>query len=114
MLKGLGQLGDMAKMMKAAQEMQGKMAEMQAGLDAILVEGVSGSGLVRATASAKGELKGLAIDPSIFRAEDREMVEDLIVAAVRDAQGRGAARMAEEMAKMAEGLGLPPGLMPGL
>ena len=114
MLKGLGQLGDMAKMMKAAQEMQGRMAEMQAGLDAISVEGVSGGGLVRATATAKGELKALVIDPSIFRAEDREMVEDLIVAAVRAAQAKGATRMAQEMARMAEGLGLPPGMMPGL
>ena len=112
-LGGLGGLGDMAKMMKAAQEMQGKMAEMQASLDTITVEGQAGGGLVKVTATAKGELKALAIDPSIFREEDREMVEDLILAAVKDAQARGAERMNDEMRKVTEGLGLPPGMMPG-
>ncbi len=113
MLKGLGNLGDMAKMMKAAQEMQGKMAEMQASLDSITVEGQAGGGLVRVTATAKGEFKALSIDPSIFREEDREMVEDLILAAVKDAQARGAERMNDEMRRVTEGLGLPPGMMPG-
>ena len=114
MLKGLGNLGDMARMMKAAQEMQGKMAEMQASLDTITVEGQAGGGLVKVTATAKGELKALSIDPSIFREEDREMVEDLILAAVKDAQARGAERMNDEMRRVTEGLGLPPGMMPGL
>jgi hypothetical protein len=104
----------MSRMMKAAQEMQGKMAEVQEGLGRITVEGTAGGGLVRATATAKGELTALAIDPSIFREEDREMVEDLILAAVRDAQARAAARMNEELGKVAEGLGLPPGVMGGL
>ena len=110
MLKGLGNLGDMARMMKAAQEMQGKMAEMQASLDTITVEGQAGGGLVKVTATAKGELKALSIDPSIFREEDREMVEDLILAAVKDAQNRAAERMNDEMRRMTEGLGLPPGM----
>ena len=110
MLKGLGGLGDMAKMMKAAQEMQGKVAEMQASLDTITVEGQAGGGLVKAVATAKGDLKSLSIDPSIFREEDREMVEDLILAAVKDAQGRAAERVSEEMARISEGLGLPPGM----
>ncbi len=113
MLKGLGNLGDMAKMMKAAQEMQGKMAEMQASLDTITVDGSAGGGLVKVTATAKGDLKALSIDPSIFREEDREMVEDLILAAVKDAQGRAAERMNDEMRRVTEGLGLPPGMMPG-
>ena len=113
MLKGLGNLGDMAKMMKAAQEMQGKMAEMQASLDTITVDGSAGGGLVKVTATAKGDLKALSIDPSIFREEDREMVEDLILAAVKDAQARGAERMNDEMRRVTEGLGLPPGMMPG-
>ncbi|WP_210529390.1 YbaB/EbfC family nucleoid-associated protein [Rubellimicrobium arenae] len=112
MLKGLGLggLGDMAKMMKAAQEMQGKMAEMQASLDTIMVEGSAGAGLVKATATAKGELKSLSIDPSIFREEDREMVEDLILAAVKDAQARAGERVNEEMSRISEELGLPPGM----
>jgi hypothetical protein len=110
MLKGLGQLGDMAKVMKQAQEMQTRMAEAQARLEAIEVEGEAGAGLVRATATAKGELRRLAIDPSLFRPEEREVVEDLIVAAVQDAQARAQARAAEELGRVTEGLGLPPGM----
>lgn len=110
MLKGLGGLGDMAKMMKQAQEMQGKMAQMQDDLENIMVEGVSGAGLVKATATAKGELKGLNIDPSIFNGDDKEVVEDLILAAIKDAQAKASARAQDEMGKMTEGLGLPPGM----
>jgi DNA-binding YbaB/EbfC family protein len=110
MLKGLGGLGDMAKMMKQAQEMQGKVAQMQDDLENVMVTGESGAGLVKATATAKGELKGLDIDPSIFNGDDKEVVEDLILAAVKDAQQKAAAKSQEEMAKMAEGLGLPPGM----
>ncbi len=109
-LGGLGGLGDMAKMMKAAQEMQGKVAEMQASLDAITVEGQAGAGLVKVTATAKGDLKALSVDPSIFREEDREMVEDLILAAVKDAQSRASERMNDEMRRVTEGLGLPAGM----
>jgi hypothetical protein len=110
MLKGLGGMGDMAKMMKAAQQMQEKMAEMQASLESMTVEGSAGGGLVKAVATAKGELKSLSIDPSIFREDDREMVEDLILAAVKDAQSRATDRFNDEMRKMTEGLGLPPGM----
>ena len=107
MLKGLGGLGDMAKIMKQAQEMQGKMAEMQETLATITVEGSSGAGLVRATATAKGELTGLDIDPSIFDPNEKEVVEDLILAAIKDAQGKASEKAQEEMAKLTEGLGLP-------
>lgn len=107
MLKGLGGLGDMAKMMKAAQEMQGRMAELQTKLDTLIVEGQSGAGLVRTTANAKGVLKSLTIDPSIFKAEDKEVVEDLILAAIRDVQDRAQERTKYEMGNMAESLGLP-------
>lgn len=110
MLKGLGGLGDMAKMMKQAQEMQGKMAQMQEDLENIMVTGESGAGLVKATATAKGELKGLDIDPSIFNGDDKEVVEDLILAAIKDAQSRAQERTQAEMSKMAEELGLPPGM----
>ena len=110
MLKGLGGLGDMAKMMKQAQEMQGKMAQMQEDLETMMVEGVSGAGLVKEQAPAKGELKGLDIDPSIFNGDDKEVVEDLILAAIKDAQSKATARAQEEMSKMTEGLGLPPGM----
>jgi DNA-binding YbaB/EbfC family protein len=110
MLKGLGGLGDMAKMMKAAQEMQTRMAEAQAELARIVVVGESGGGLVKARATAQGELTGLDIDPSIFVASEKEVVEDLILAAVKDAQARAAARGQQEMAKITEGLPLPPGM----
>ncbi|PCJ08422.1 MAG: 30S ribosomal protein S21 [Rhodobacteraceae bacterium] len=107
MLKGLGGLGDMAKMMKSAQELQGKMAQMQDDLHNILVTGESGAGLVKATASAKGELKALDIDPSIFNSDDKEVVEDLILAAVKDAQTKAAEKAQEEMARLTESMGLP-------
>ncbi len=110
MLKGLGGLGDMAKMMKAAQEMQGKIAQLQEDMAHIMVEGEAGAGLVKATATAKGELKALNIDPSIFSSDDKEMVEDLILAAVKDAQAKATDRAAEEMLKLTDGLGLPPGM----
>lgn len=110
MLKGLGGLGDMAKMMKQAQEMQGKMTQMQDDLDNITVTGESGAGLVKATATAKGELKALDIDPSIFNGDDKEVVEDLILAAIKDAQSKAQERSQNEMKKMAEEMGLPPGM----
>ena len=107
MLKGLGGLGDMAGMMKKAQEMQTKMAQMQDDLHAVMVNGESGAGLVKATASAKGDLKALDIDPSIFNADDKEVVEDLILAAIKDAQAKAAEKAQEEMGRLTEGLGLP-------
>jgi DNA-binding YbaB/EbfC family protein len=110
MFKGLGQMGDMAKMMKAAQEMQGKMAQMQEDLATMTVTGESGAGLVKATATAKGELTGLDIDPSIFNSDDKEVVEDLILAAIKDAQQKAQEKAQEEMGKLTEGLGLPAGM----
>ena len=76
MFKGLGGLGDMGKMMKAAQEMQTKMTALQEELHTMMVVGESGAGLVKATATAKGELTALEIDPSIFNPEEKEVVED--------------------------------------
>ncbi len=108
MLKGLGGLGDMAKMMKAAQDMQAKMAELQEALSRTVVIGESGAGLVKARATAKGELTGLDIDPSILVASEKEVVEDLILAAIKDAQAKASVRAQSEMARLTEGLGLPP------
>ncbi|MDU8944422.1 YbaB/EbfC family nucleoid-associated protein [Ovoidimarina sediminis] len=107
MFKGLGSLGDMGKMMKAAQEMQGKMEQLQEDLASITVTGESGAGLVKATATAKGELTALDIDPSIFNPDEKEVVEDLILAAIKDAQQKAQEKSAEEMRKLTEGLGLP-------
>ena len=107
MLKGLGGLGDMAGMMKKAQEMQSKMAELQESLATLTVVGESGAGLVKATATAKGELTALDIDPSIFDPNEKEVVEDLILAAIKEAQAKAAQKSQDEMAKITEGLGLP-------
>ncbi|CUK11229.1 Nucleoid-associated protein YbaB [Ruegeria denitrificans] len=107
MLKGLGGLGDMAKMMKSAQDLQAKMTDMQEELNNMMVVGESGAGLVKATATAKGELKGLDIDPSIFNGDDKEVVEDLILAAIKDAQTKATERAQAEMGKLTESMGLP-------
>ena len=107
MFKGLGGLGDMAKMMAAAKDMQAKMAEMQDNLGKITVTGEAGAGLVKATATAKGELTALDIDPSIFVASEKEVVEDLILAAIKDAQRRAQDKSAEEMARLTREMGLP-------
>lgn len=110
MLKGLGGLGDMAKMMKAATEMQGKLAEMQEDLARIVVVGEAGAGLVKARGTAKGEVTGLDIDPSILVASEKEVVEDLILAAIHDAQLKAKARSEQEMSRLAEAMGIPPGM----
>ena len=107
MLKGLGGLGDMAKMMKAAQEVQTKMAQLQEDMHNMMITGESGAGLVKATCTAKGELKSLDIDPSIFNADDKEVVEDLILAAIKDAQAKATEKAQAEMGKLTEGMGLP-------
>ena len=106
MLKGLGNLGDMAGMMKKAKEMQDKMTQMQDDLQNIEVTGESGAGLVKATATAKGMLTGLDIDPSIFHPDEKEVVEDLILAAIKDAQSKASDKAAAEMGSPA-GMKLP-------
>ena len=107
MLKGLGQIGDMAKMMKQAQKMQAEMAGVQERMGDIMVTGEAGAGMVKAEANAKGELKSLSIDPSLFNPDDREVVEDLILAAIKDAQAKAGEAAQAEMAKVTEGMGLP-------
>jgi hypothetical protein len=110
MLKGLGGLGDMSKLMKQAQEMQTKVTELQESLATMTVTGESGAGLIKATATAKGELTALDIDPSIFNEDDKEVVEDLILAAIKDAQSKAQEKSKEEMAKLTEEMGLPAGM----
>lgn len=111
-LKGLGGLGDMAKMMQSARDMQAKMEEVQTRLDTLNVTGEAGAGLVKATATAKGELTALDIDPSIFTSQDKEIVEDLILAAIKDAQRRATETSQKEMERVTQELGIPPGMMP--
>jgi nucleoid-associated protein EbfC len=107
MLKGLGGLGDMAKMMQAAQEAQVKMTALQEELAKTVVIGEAGAGLVKARATAKGQITGLDIDPSILVPSEKEVIEDLILAALNDAQAKAAARAQAEMQKLTQGLGLP-------
>ena len=107
MLKGLGGLGDMAGMMKRAQEMQTRLAEMQEQMARTVVLGEAGAGLVKARVTVKGEVTGLDIDPSILIPSEKEVIEDLIIAAIKDAQAKGAAKQADETRQLMESLGLP-------
>jgi hypothetical protein len=101
---------DIMGLMKQAQGLQQKMADMQAELDTLEVEGVSGGGVVKVLATAKGQVKTVSIDPSLMVPDEREVLEDLLVAALNDARGRGERLMAERMQEVTKGLPLPPGL----
>jgi hypothetical protein len=103
-------MADFLGMMKQATQLQAKMQEMQAELDQITVDGSSGGGMVSVTMSAKGELKGVRIDDSLIKPGEKEIVEDLIVAAHADARRKAEALMAEKMKSLTGGLPLPPGL----
>jgi len=100
-------------MLKSAQQMQTKMAEMQARMEAMEVDGQAGAGMVRVKLSGKGELKRVVIDPSLMLAEEREVLEDLLVAAHADAKQKVEAVAAEEMQKATAGLNIPGGLPGG-
>lgn len=101
---------NLGKMMKQAQEMQGKMAQMQEELQKSEHTGTSGGGLVNVTLNGKFEMRSLKIDPSIFNGDDAEMVEDLIVAAFNDAKRKVDEFNKSEMAKLTGGLDLPEGM----
>lgn len=101
---------DMMGLMKQAQQMQQKMADVQAELDVIEVEGTAGGGMVTVTMTAKGALKAVRIDPSLIVPDEREIIEDLIVAACADARGRADRVMQERMAEITKGLPIPPGM----
>lgn len=101
---------NLGNMLKQAQQMQARMQEMQAKLEATVVDGSSGGGMVKVSLTGKGEMRGIAIDPSLMVAAEREVLEDLIVAAHADAKQKVEATMAEEMQKATAGLPLPPGM----
>lgn len=101
---------NLAGMMKQAQAMQQKMADMQAKLEAAEIEGVAGAGLVRVTLSGKGTLKSVKIDPKLIDPAEVEMLEDLVVAAHADAKSKLDAMMEEETRNAMGGLNLPPGM----
>ena len=101
---------NLADLFKQAKDVQARATAMQEQLAAIEVEGASGAGMVRVTLSGKSDLKRVSIDPSLLKPDDREMVEDLIVAAHSDAKAKLERRAAEEMQKLARDMGLPPGV----
>jgi hypothetical protein len=101
---------DFLGLMKQAGQLQAKMAEMQAELDQITVDGAAGGGMVTVTMSAKGDLKGVRIDDSLIKPGEKEIVEDLIVAAHADARRKAEALLADKMKSLTGGLPLPPGL----
>lgn len=102
---------NLGNMLKQAQQMQARMQEMQSKLEALTVEGAAGGGMVKVTLSGKGDLKRVSIDPSLLAADEREVLEDLLVAAHADAKQKVEATMAEEMQKATAGMNLPN--MPG-
>jgi len=101
---------DFMSLMKQAAQLQSKMQALQAELDLIEVEGTSGGGLVCVRLSAKGDLKGLRIDDSLMKPSEKEIVEDLLVAAHADARRKAEAVMQEKMKALTGGLPLPPGM----
>jgi DNA-binding YbaB/EbfC family protein len=101
---------DFMKMMQAAKSLQANMSAMKDEIAAIEVTGQSAGGMVTMTVSGKGEIRALAIDPSLIKPEDKEILEDLIIAAQRDAMAKVEAALQEKMAEMSGKFGLPPGM----
>ena len=101
---------NLGNMMKQAQQLQKKMAEVQEKLNSIEVEGVSGGGLVKVVSTAKGEIKRITLDDSLMKTEEKEITEDLIVAAINDAKQKGEIKTQEKMKDITGGLPLPPGM----
>jgi DNA-binding YbaB/EbfC family protein len=103
-MKNLGQL------MKQAQEMQEKMAEVQAQLEAVELTGLAGGGMVRVTLNGKGDVRAVKIDKAAIDPEEGEVLEDLVVAAFNDARAKVNAHAESEMQKLTGGLALPGGM----
>ena len=112
MFDGLKNLGNLGSLMARAREMQDKLKTMQEEMARRTVTGDAGGGMVEATVNGKMELVKLRIDKARLDVNDTEMLEDVIVAAVRAAQGKAAEMMKEEMQKAAADMGLPPGILP--
>ena len=99
----------MAAAQKAAETIQNQMGDAQAKLDSIEVEGTAGGGLVKVRCTARGRMLGVAIDDSLMKPEEKQMLEDLVAAAFNDARGKADRVSGEEMQKIQSGMGLPPG-----
>ncbi len=103
-------IGDLMGMMKQARELQGRMEQLQQEVAALEIEGSSGGGLVTVVMTGKSEMKRIRIDPSLLKADEAEILEDLIVAASNDARAKAEAKLAEKMREITGGLQLPPGM----
>ena len=103
-------MADFMGLMKQAAQLQTKMQELQAELDRIEVEGTAGGGMVSVKLTAKGELKGVRIDDSLYKPSEKEIVEDLLIAAHADARRKAEGIMQEKMKSLTGGLPLPPGM----
>src|ERR1700758_921169 len=103
-------MADFMGLMKQAAQMQAKMQELQAELDTIEVEGTAGGGLVTVKLTAKGDMKGIKIDDSLMKPSEKEIVEDLLVAAHADARRKAETVMQDKMKGLTGGLSLPPGM----
>jgi DNA-binding YbaB/EbfC family protein len=114
MFDALKNLGNLGELMRKAQEMKGKMAQMQEELAKKQVSADAGGGMVEATVNGRLELLKLRIDKTKIDPSDTEMLEDVIVAAVHAAQTRALEMSQAEMHKMASDMGLPPGAIPGM
>ena len=101
---------DLMKMMKQAQEMQGRMQKMQEEMAALEVEGQSGAGLVKVVLNGRGDMRAVRIDPGLVKPGEHEMIEDLVMAAFTDAKSKVEAAMQAKMQEVTGGLGLPPGM----
>jgi DNA-binding YbaB/EbfC family protein len=101
---------DIMGLMKQAQAMQQKLQDAQAALDQLEIEGAAGGGAVTVKVTGKGHLTAIAIDPSLMNPDEKEILEDLIVAAMNDARGKAERTAQERMAELTKGLPLPPGL----
>jgi len=105
---------DLAGLMKQAQEMQSRMGNMQAELDDLEITGTSGAGLVKVTLTGKGNLKNMDIDVSLIKPEDKEILEDLIIAAHADAKAKSEKAAADKMKEVMGDIPLPPGFNLGM
>jgi DNA-binding YbaB/EbfC family protein len=101
---------DLMGLMKQAQAMQQKMQDVQAELEQIEIEGHSGGGAVKVVSTGKGAIKSVTIDPSLLNPDEKEIVEDLIVAALNDVRAKTQRTVEERMAELTKGLPIPPGL----
>jgi nucleoid-associated protein EbfC len=103
-------LKDIMGMMKKVQEMQSRMSALQDELETLEVQGAAGGGMVSVTMTAKGMVKAISIDESLLKADEKEILEDLVMAAVNDARGKAEQTAQEKMGALTAGLPIPPGL----